>query len=143
MVKKILFILGSLLILSSSFLKGQTMDSVKCEDYFRRINNDLLITRWSQAPILKESNDSIICKLCEILLNNSFENTTSTLIIDQRGNPICTETNIEFDIDSLRNNVVTLLYSLKFEPAIRDKKPVISHFHLIINDKKCNKKNYK
>lgn len=142
MVKKILFISVILLILSALFLKGRTMDmdTVKCEDYFKHINGDLLITRWSRAPVLKKSNETIICNVCDILLRNSFGRTIATLIINESGIPICIKTNIEINNDSLKSTIMNLLYSLKFEPAINNKKPVISHFHLIINDKKCKSK---
>lgn len=140
MVKKIFLISGILLIITPFFLKGQTMDTVKCEDYFNRINDGLLITKWSRAPVLKESNATAICYLCDLLLRNSFKNTTATFIIDEFGIPICVKTNSVINNDSLKSTIMTLLYNIKFEPAIRNKEPVMSHFHLIINDKKCKTK---
>lgn len=73
MVKKILFISGTLLILFPLFLKGQTMNTIKCNEYFNHINDDLLITRWYQAPVLKESNTTAICNLCDILFRNYLD----------------------------------------------------------------------
>ncbi|GAB6122105.1 hypothetical protein [Dysgonomonas termitidis] len=113
------------------------MDSVKCEDYFRCINNDLLITRWSRAPILKESNDSIICKLCEILLNNTYEKVIATLIIDENGIPVCVKTIPKIDNDSLRTIVKEMLYAIKFKPAKRYEEPVISYYPIIFNGQRC------
>jgi hypothetical protein len=137
MVKKILFVSGFLLILFPLFLEGQTTDTIKCEDYFGRINDDLLITRWSRAPVLKESNEIILNNLCEILSDNSFEKVIATLIIDEKGIPVCVKTIPEINNDSLRNVVKEILYTIKFEPALRYEEPVISYYPIIFSKQRC------
>ena len=98
---------------------------------------DQIIDLWSRAPILKESNSSVLSKLCSIVPINSLEQIIAAFILDKKGKPICIRTYPEIKNDSIKNEIIQMLFQLEFEPAIGDKNPVISHCFLIINNKKC------
>lgn len=124
-------------LFSFHFTNAQILDSIKCDEYFRSLEKTKLVDLWSQAPILKENNLPVLCELCHIVLNDSCKNFITTLILGIKGNPLCIQIYPEIRNDSINDKVMKLLYLLEFKPAIGYKDPVISHYGLIINSKKC------
>jgi len=119
------------------FINAQTKDSLTCEKYFRGLENAERMVLWSKAPILKNNCFPILCELCNIASSDSCKVLSATLILDTIGKPICIQIYPEFRNDSLKNEIIQLLYQLDFEPALIYKRPVISHYFIIINSKQC------
>ena len=138
MAKKVkIFSIICINIISFHSTKAQTTDSINCGKYFSELEKTQLITLWSKPPLLKEKNAPILCELCDMIANDSCENIVATLILDKIGIPICAGIYSEIINDSLKSRIIKLLYQLEFEPAIGHQTPVISHYLLIVNSKKC------
>jgi hypothetical protein len=139
MVKKIVLFI----VLASTLLfypiRAQSKDSIKCDEYFHQLGKEKiqLITLWSRAPVLKENNAHVLSELCTLISGDSCESLVAAFILDKNGNPLCVKTYNEIINDSLRNEVIKLLYMIEFEPAIGDKQPVMSHFVLILDAQRC------
>ena len=120
-------------IFLSHFVQAQTMDSL----YFSLLKNTKLMNSWTRAPYLKENNTPILCELCELISEDPCEDFIAILILDTIGNPVCIKIFPEILSEFSKIKIVNLLYQLKFDPAIGNQKPVISHYLLVINSKKC------
>ena len=140
MVTNIKILLIILINISSSlFARAQIGDSINCDQYFDwlELEEATLTTLWSQPPRLKEINMPILSELCDLIVRDSCKNMVATLIVDKSGNTVCVRANSEFASDSLKAEIVKLLHKLEFNPALRNKTSVISHYFLILNDSKC------
>ncbi len=124
-------------------IKAQTLDSLECEQYFDNLKRfqETYVSPpilWEVAPELKESNIPLINKLCEKLSENSqVEKMMATFILNENGNPICVEINSNVENGMLKNEIMSLLYTIEFQPAIAKGKPVRSHANIILGDVKC------
>ena len=142
MVKRII-ILSVVFMCTSLFhvMKSQITDSI-CDEYFRDLEEiKPLLNLWSNPPILKENSTPLLHELCNIIVSNdSCKNFHATLILDIKGVPICIKIYPEIIRDSLKNEIIKLVYQLEFEPAITGyQNPVVSHYLSLLTDKNNQK----
>lgn len=125
------------------YTKAQSPDSAMCDKHFRDLASwsatyELPPKLWSSSSLPNENSDPVLCELCELFFKSSKEFILATFIIDKTGNPICVKISPESINDSLKNEIEKLLYQIEFTPAIGNQGlPVMSHFGLVINSKKC------
>ena len=122
------------------FSNAQTMDTVKCNEYFEYFNDlykNQIVTLWSQAPSLKETNAPVLSNLCDLVSENDCEHFVASLILNKNGRVVCIKTHPKIMNDSLMMDIENLLYKLEFEPAIGYKDSIIAHYILVLNTQKC------
>ena len=144
MVQRIKILLVVIIcIIPFHFAKAQTADSFNCDKFYEwldaGINIDLSIIYWSRPPLPQptETNRTIFCELCDMIVNDSVKNSVVALLLNENGNPVCDRIYSENIPDSLRNEIRKMLYKLEFNPAIGTS-PVMSHYSIIFNSQHCN-----
>lgn len=144
MVTKIKLILLLLILSSYPFgVKCQNIENQKCEQYFEELKQKsetsiLIPIFWDQAPVLENSAIPLINKICNKLHENYLEGRIMLgFILKEDGNPMCVTISIDIENTSLKNEILNLLYAVKFQPAIVNGKPVRSHAYIALNRAKC------
>ncbi len=116
-------------------------DSTICDKFFRDLESrkaELQPNFYSRPPFPKENSIPILCELCEIFSESSKDFVAVALLLDKTGIPMCINVSPKSLNDSLKNEIIKLLYRMEFEPALGGyQDPVVSEFHLVINSKKC------
>ena len=116
------------------------MDSIDCSKYYNNLGKMTLTDRWSRPPLPKQSSFlPIVCELCDMIVRDSGERMVAIFVLDKNGVPICVKTYPEIAIDSLRNEVMKLLYKMEFDPALVYKDSVRSHISLVLDAEKCER----
>jgi hypothetical protein len=138
MVKTIIILfISSVNIFFSYKIEAQEIDSIKCDEYFSRLNEVEMVTLWSNPPVFKEEYTSVLCELCNKISIDSTKYLMTTLILDKKGDVVCIKIYPNIESDSLKNVITDLLFKIKFEPAIGYKNPVVSHYILLFNNQRC------
>lgn len=143
MVKKIIIIVFLLCI--SSFMQSQTVDSLKCEDYFKYFENifsNYLVNLWEKSQKLLGESQIFLEQMKKNLQQVSYTGyVLVTLIINEEGLPCCHKLQSSISLNKLlENELISEVYKLRFMPAIKNNNiPTVSIYSFKLQPKGCLK----